>query len=73
MMNVMTLRQSYERREITEIKWISDDDNSADSMIKSESKAFSALKKMIDINQIKLNSVKWVERTNQIDGKKGNE
>ncbi len=39
-------------------------------MIKSEFKAFLALKRMIDINQIKLNSVKWVERINQIDEKK---
>ncbi len=58
MMNVMILRQSYERRKITEVRWISDDHNFADSMIKSGSKTFSALKKMIDINQIKLNSVK---------------
>ncbi len=58
MMNVMIMRQSYERREIIEVKWISDDHNSADSMTKSGLKASLALKRVIDINQIKLNSVK---------------
>jgi hypothetical protein len=45
MMNVMTLRQFYERREITEIKWIHESNNSVDSMTKS--KSFSALKTII--------------------------
>ncbi len=63
MMNVMTLRQNYERREITEVRWISEDHNSVDALIKF--KASNALKKVIDINQIRLNSVKWVERINQ--------
>jgi hypothetical protein len=42
MIDVMTLRQSYEKREITEIKWIHESNNSVDSMIKN--KSFSAMK-----------------------------
>ncbi len=68
MMNVMILRQSYEWREITEVRWISENHNSVDALTKL--KASKALKKMIDINQIKLNSVKWIERTNQSNNKK---
>jgi hypothetical protein len=53
MIDVMTLRQSYKRRQITEVKWISEINNSANSMIKA--KSFSTLKSVIDINQINLN------------------
>jgi hypothetical protein len=34
--DLMCLRQSYERREITEIKWIDRDNNSAKAMTKSK-------------------------------------
>jgi wyosine [tRNA(Phe)-imidazoG37] synthetase (radical SAM superfamily) len=60
MIDVMTLRQFYERREITEMIWIHDINNSVDSMIKTKSS--SALKTMIDINQINLNTTEWVKR-----------
>jgi hypothetical protein len=60
MMNVMTLKQSYERREITEIKWIHESNNLVDSMTKI--KSFSALKTIIDINRINLDTIEWVKR-----------
>jgi hypothetical protein len=60
MINVMTLRQCYERREITKMKWVHETNNSVDSMIKIKSS--TALKTMIDINQINLNTIEWVER-----------
>jgi hypothetical protein len=60
MMNVMTLRQCYERREITEIKWVHEANNSADFMTKFKSS--SALRTVIDINQINLDTTEWVER-----------
>ncbi len=60
MMNVMILRQSYERREIIEIKWIYKFNNSVDSMTKI--KSFSTLKTIIDINRINLDTTKWVKR-----------
>ncbi len=66
MINVMSLRQSYERRKITEIKWIHEVNNSIDSMIKS--KAFLTLKTLIDINTINMNTNEWIERSaNKID------
>jgi hypothetical protein len=60
MINVMTLRQCYERREIIEMKWVHETNNFVDFMTKSISS--SALRMMIDINQINLNTTEWVER-----------
>jgi wyosine [tRNA(Phe)-imidazoG37] synthetase (radical SAM superfamily) len=60
MIDVMTLRQFYERREITEMIWIHGINNSANSMTKT--KPSTALKTMIDINQINLNTTEWVKR-----------
>jgi indole-3-glycerol phosphate synthase len=60
MIDVMILRQFYERREITEMKWMHEVNNLVDFMTKS--KSFSALKTLIDINQINLNTIEWVER-----------
>jgi cytochrome c oxidase subunit IV len=65
MIDVMTLRQSYERREIIEVKWIDESNNLVDSMIKTSFKAFSALKQIIDINRIRLDSIEWMKRVNQ--------
>jgi hypothetical protein len=66
MINVMSLRQSYERRKITKIKWIHEVNNSIDSMIKS--KLSSTLKTLIDINTINMNINEWIERSiNKID------
>jgi hypothetical protein len=61
MMNVMILRQSYEKREIIEIKWIHESNNFVDSMTKIKSS--SALKTIIDINRINLDTIKWVKRS----------
>lgn len=60
MVDVMCLRQSYERREITEVKWIDGDSNPADSMTKT--KTSNALKTLIDTNMINLDTIAWVER-----------
>jgi hypothetical protein len=60
MIDVMILRQFYERREITEMIWIHDINNSVDSMIKAKSS--SALKTVIDTNQINLDIIEWVKR-----------
>ena len=71
MIDVMSLRQSYERREITEIKWIHGHNNPADSMTKS--KPSSALKTLIDTNRINLDTTEWVERAERAAGTKGEE
>jgi hypothetical protein len=65
MIDVMILRKSYERREIIEIKWIDESNNFVDSIIKTSFKAFLALKQIIDINRIRLDSIEWVKRANQ--------
>jgi hypothetical protein len=58
--DLMCLRQFYERREITKIRWIDDEFNSVDVMTKSNScQTFS---KLIDTNIIDLRISEWVER-----------
>jgi hypothetical protein len=56
----MCLRQAYERREITEVKWINGSDNPADAMTKA--KPCQALKILIDTNKLDLKVNEWVER-----------
>ena len=51
-MDLMCLRQAYERREITEVKWINGSDNPADAMTKA--KPCQALKILIDTNKLDL-------------------
>jgi hypothetical protein len=63
MIDVMTLRQFYERREITEIIWIHEINNFVDFMIKTKSS--STLKTMININQINLNITEWMKRARE--------
>jgi hypothetical protein len=60
MIDLMCLRQSYERREITEIRWIDDEFNSADIMTKGN--PCQALSRLIDTNIINLKTSEWVER-----------
>lgn len=50
MIDVMSLQQSYERREIAEIRWVDGRDNPADSMTKHTS--CQALKIFIDKNEL---------------------
>ena len=64
MIDIMSLRQSYERRKVTKIKWIHGHNNPADSMTKL--KASTALKSIIDTNQINLDTLKWVERSERV-------
>jgi hypothetical protein len=63
MMNLMCLRQSYERREIAEIRWIDENINSIDAMTKINS--CQALTKLIDTNIIDLRTTAWVKRMNE--------
>jgi hypothetical protein len=64
MIDVMCLRESYERREITEVKWIKGKTNPADSMTKA--KPSSALKQLIDMNRVHLDVMEWVERSSEV-------
>ena len=65
MIDVMSLRQSYERREIIEMKWIHDHNNLVDVMIKS--KTSSILRTVIDTNRINLDTTEWVKRDKKND------
>ncbi len=49
MIDIMALRQSYERREIDEIRWICGEDNPANAMTKASPN--SALKGIISTNK----------------------
>jgi hypothetical protein len=60
MIDIIALRQSYERREITEIRWIDGKDNLADTMTKSTPN--KALEKLIDTNQLGVRVEGWVQR-----------
>jgi hypothetical protein len=63
--NVMCLRQAYERREIAEVRWIKSDSNPADAMTKS--KTTNALQALIDSNILTMDTEEWVERDQKID------
>ena len=65
MIDLMCLRQAYERREVAEVKWIDGDSNPADAMMKL--KPCQALKDLIDTNLIKLDTAEWVEWEEKIN------
>jgi hypothetical protein len=65
MVNIMTLRQSYEQREIAEVVWIDGKSNPADAMTKSQ--PCQALRDLIDSNTIRIKAAGWVERTGRKD------
>jgi hypothetical protein len=60
MVDIMCLRQAYERRQITEIVWINGNSNPANAMTKS--KLCQALRDLINTNRITLKTTGWVER-----------
>lgn len=60
MIDIMCLRQAYERRLIAEIVWIGGPENPADAMTKSKSNG--ALCDLIDTNKVNLATSKWVKR-----------
>jgi hypothetical protein len=69
MVDIMTLRQSYERREITEVVWIDGKFNPADAMTKAQ--PCQALQNLIDSNTIRIKAAGWVERTQDRGGQLG--
>ncbi|KAI1002366.1 hypothetical protein K3495_g5832 [Podosphaera aphanis] len=60
MIDIMAIRESYERRELSEIRWINGLDNPADAMTKA--KPTKALRELIDNNKLKVRVEGWVER-----------
>ncbi|ESZ92707.1 hypothetical protein SBOR_6919 [Sclerotinia borealis F-4128] len=60
MIDIISLRESYEYREITEVKWIDGESNPADAMTKG--KPCQALRGLIDDNKVRIKVTEWVER-----------
>jgi hypothetical protein len=60
MIDIMAIRQSYERRELQEIRWINGQDNPADAMTKSSPNR--ALEKFLDTNHLQVRVEGWVKR-----------
>ena len=69
MIDIMCLRQSYKRCEITEILWIDGSSNPADAMTKP--RPCQALRDLVDSNMINLKTSSWVERAHNGKGKVG--
>lgn len=61
MIDIMALRQSYERREIFEFRWIVGDHNPADAMTKGVCN--KALKEILDTNELTIGVKGWVKRS----------
>lgn len=60
MIDIMSLRQSYERREF-EARWIHGNDNPADALTKAAG-ANGALQRLVEGNRITLRVQGWVKR-----------
>lgn len=65
MIDVMGLRQSYERHEIEDIHWINGADNPADAMTKANPN--KALETLVSTNELTLRLEGWVQRTLEDD------
>jgi Reverse transcriptase (RNA-dependent DNA polymerase) len=61
MIDVMAIRESYENRELFEIRWINGNDNPADAMTKSNPN--KALETFIDTNSLRIRVEGWVKRS----------
>jgi hypothetical protein len=60
MIDIMSIRQSYERREISEVVWIAGNKNPANAMTKTTH--CNALQRLINTNKLDLQANAWVER-----------
>lgn len=60
MIDIMGLRQSYERRKMNDIRWIDGACNPADAMTKGN--PCSAMKDLITTNQVIMTTKGWVDR-----------
>lgn len=60
MIEIMAIRQSYERRELSEIRWINGNDNPADTMTKSS--PTKALEQILNSNTLRVRVEGWVQR-----------
>lgn len=61
MIDIIAIRRSYEKRELSEIRWINGNDNPADAMTKANPN--KALQKFIDTNNLNIRIEGWVQRS----------
>jgi hypothetical protein len=64
MIDIMALRQSYERRELAEIRWIEGDSNPADAMTKATPN--KALELMVSTNRLDIGIQGYVQRPDEL-------
>ena len=69
MINIMALRQYYERRELTEIRWINSLDNPADAMIKTNPD--NSLESFLNTNPLSIRVEGWVKGDDSVRSRKG--
>ena len=60
MIDIMAIRQSYERRELSKIRWITSESNPANAITKST--ANKALESLISNNRLSIKVQGWVQR-----------
>lgn len=60
MIDIMSVRQSYERRELSEIRWINGNDNPADALTKAN--PTKSLQQLVETNKIRVRVEGWVHR-----------
>jgi hypothetical protein len=60
MIDIMAIRQSYEKREIAEVRWINGNDNPADAMTKATLN--TALTTFLDSNNLNIRVEGWAKR-----------
>ena len=60
MIDILAIRQSHEKRELTEIRWINGNDNPADAMTKLNPN--KSLQVFIDTNKLNIRIDVWVQR-----------
>lgn len=64
MIDIMSLRESYENREIAEVRWINGKDNPADACTKKTPN--TALERLVSTNQLSIKIEAFVDRTQAV-------
>jgi hypothetical protein len=64
--NIMAIRQVYERQKVRDIRWIDNKDNPADAMTKETPN--HAFEELINTNRLVLRLQGWIKRDNKTDG-----
>jgi hypothetical protein len=64
--NIIAIRQAYERQKMRDIRWINNRNNPADAITKGTPN--HALKELINTNRLILRLQGWIKRDNKTDG-----